>query len=196
MDTCTFSIPFSIQRIQRISFSLVSTLILLTWRIWWAPNNVDRGSTVVKVLCYKSEGRWFDPSCCYCYWHKSFPIALWPWGRLNLWQKWVPGFSGGKGGRCVKLIVLPPPCAVVMKSGNISFLEHSGPLQACNGTTLRNNASNWQIGLNSAFKGLILTVFFVYMCFLRCYRLNLDSKFSSLPYVGRLVPISLHDFAV
>ena len=21
-----------------------------------------RGSTVVKVLCYKSEGRWFDPS--------------------------------------------------------------------------------------------------------------------------------------
>jgi len=24
----------------------------------------DRGSTVVKVLCYKSEGRWFDPSEC------------------------------------------------------------------------------------------------------------------------------------
>ena len=22
----------------------------------------DRSSTVVKVLCYKSEGRWFDPS--------------------------------------------------------------------------------------------------------------------------------------
>jgi len=22
----------------------------------------DCGSTVVKVLCYKSEGRWFDPS--------------------------------------------------------------------------------------------------------------------------------------
>ena len=26
--------------------------------------SVDRGSTVVKVLCYKSEGRWFDPSWC------------------------------------------------------------------------------------------------------------------------------------
>ena len=26
------------------------------------PNHSgDRGSTVVKVLCYKSEGRWFDP---------------------------------------------------------------------------------------------------------------------------------------
>jgi len=24
----------------------------------------DRGGTVVKVLCYKSEGRWFDPSLC------------------------------------------------------------------------------------------------------------------------------------
>ena len=23
----------------------------------------DRGSTVVKMLCYKSEGRWFDPKC-------------------------------------------------------------------------------------------------------------------------------------
>ena len=22
----------------------------------------DRGGTLVKVLCYKSEGRWFDPS--------------------------------------------------------------------------------------------------------------------------------------
>ena len=27
---------------------------------------VDRGSTVVKVLCYKSEGRWFDSRCRHC----------------------------------------------------------------------------------------------------------------------------------
>ena len=25
----------------------------------------DRGSQVVKVLCYNAEGRWFDPSWCY-----------------------------------------------------------------------------------------------------------------------------------
>ena len=25
---------------------------------------LNRGSTVVKVLCYKSEGRWFDPNWC------------------------------------------------------------------------------------------------------------------------------------
>jgi len=30
---------------------------------------VDRGSTVVKVLCYKSEGRWFDPSWCHWIFH-------------------------------------------------------------------------------------------------------------------------------
>ena len=29
----------------------------------------DRGSTVVKVLCYKTEGRWFDPS--WCQWNFS-----------------------------------------------------------------------------------------------------------------------------
>ena len=65
------------------------------------------------------------------------PIALWPWGRLSLWQKWVPGgFPGGKGGRCVGLATLPPSCAVVVTSGNLNFLEPSGPLQACNGTAL------------------------------------------------------------
>ena len=35
----------------------------------------DRGGTVVKVLCYKSESRWFDPS--WCQWifhcHKILP---------------------------------------------------------------------------------------------------------------------------
>ena len=35
---------------------------------------------------------------------------------------------------------LPPSCAIVTKSGNLNFLEPSGPLQACNGTafTLEN----------------------------------------------------------
>ena len=30
---------------------------------------IDRGSTVVKVLCYKSEGRWFDSI--WCHWNFS-----------------------------------------------------------------------------------------------------------------------------
>ena len=32
----------------------------------------DRGSTMVKLLCYKSEGRWFDPSWCFFTDMKSF----------------------------------------------------------------------------------------------------------------------------
>ena len=31
---------------------------------------------------------------------------------------------------------LPPSCAFVTKSGNLNFLESSGPVQACNGTAL------------------------------------------------------------
>ena len=31
---------------------------------------------------------------------------------------------------------LPSSCAVVTKSGNLNFLEASGPVQACNGTAL------------------------------------------------------------
>jgi len=42
----------------------------------------------------------------------------------------------GKVGRCVRLTILPPSCAVIMKSGNLNFLERSGPLQACKGTAL------------------------------------------------------------
>jgi len=53
-------------------------------------------------------------------------------------------FLGGKGGRCVRLTTLPPSCAVVTKSGNLNFLEPSGPPGACNGTDLtflRNTAA-------------------------------------------------------
>jgi len=65
------------------------------------------------------------------------PVALWPWGRISLLLKWVPGvFPRGKGDRCVRLTTLPPSCAIVMKSGNLNFLKPSGPLQACNGTAL------------------------------------------------------------
>jgi hypothetical protein len=64
-----------------------------------------------------------------------FPVALWSCGRLSLYQKREPGvFPGCKGGRCVRLTILPPFCTVFMKSGNLNFLEPSGPPQACNGT--------------------------------------------------------------
>ena len=88
----------------------------------------ERGGAVVKVLCYKSEGRWFDSR--WCHWNFFNDVML----RITLR---VPGeFPGGKCDPCVRLTTLPSPCAVVMKSGNLNFLEPSGPLQACNGTDL------------------------------------------------------------
>jgi hypothetical protein len=36
----------------------------------------DRGSTVVKVLRYKSKGRWFDPRCCHWNFSSGCTMAL------------------------------------------------------------------------------------------------------------------------
>jgi hypothetical protein len=98
-----------------------------------------RGGVVVNALRYKRACHGFDSR--WCHWNFSVTylllVALWPWGRLNLKQKWVPDvFPGGKGGRCVRLSTSPPSCAVLMQSGNLNFLEPSGLLQACNGTAL------------------------------------------------------------
>ena len=87
--------------------------------VWWG----DRGDTVVKVadsIPAGVSGFFIDI---------ILLITLWPWDRLSLEQKWVPGvFSRGKGGRCVRLTTLPPSCAFVTKSGNLNFLEPSGHL--------------------------------------------------------------------
>ena len=91
----------------------------------------DRGSTVVKVLCYKI-GRSVVRSQMVSF---EFFIDI-----KSFRSHYGPGVdsasngNGGKGGRCVRLTTLPPSCAVVMKSGNLNLLEPSGPLQACNGT--------------------------------------------------------------
>jgi hypothetical protein len=96
------------------------------------------GGIVVKALRYKLAGHGFNSR--WCHWNFSVTIllvTLWPWGQLSLWQKWVPGtFPGDKCNRCVSLTTLPPSCAVVIKSGNVNFLEPSGLLQACNRTAL------------------------------------------------------------
>ena len=46
------------------------------------------------------------------------------------------GSMSTEGEMVVRLTTLPPSCAVVVKSGNLNFLEPTGPLQACNGTAL------------------------------------------------------------
>ena len=44
------------------------SVIRLYFKIASAANG-DRGGTVVKVLCYKSEGRWFDTRWCHWNFH-------------------------------------------------------------------------------------------------------------------------------
>ena len=71
----------------------------------------DRGNTVVKVLCYKMEGRW---------------------GRHSLEQKLVPGvFPGGKGDRCVRLTTYHHPMPLSRNLENLTSwnpLGHSRPV--------------------------------------------------------------------
>ena len=94
-------------------------------------------------------------------------IPHWPWGRLSLLQKSVPGeFPGGKCGRCVRLTTLPPSCAVVMKSENLNFLEPSGPLQACNGTALFTCREVWKVLQISPTRCTILLSIFISLLYM------------------------------
>jgi len=48
-----------------LSYLFLKFLLLCIVVLW------DRGGTVVKVLCYKSEGRWFDSRWC----NRNFSLA-------------------------------------------------------------------------------------------------------------------------
>ena len=50
---------------QQGIFINVFIVCILLFYLYFVNASGDRGGTVVKALCYKSEGRWFDPSCCH-----------------------------------------------------------------------------------------------------------------------------------
>ena len=76
----------------------------------------DRGSTVVKVLRYKSEGPWFDSKL--CHWNfsltYSFRSHYGPWVDTACNRNEYQGhFLGIKTGRCVRVTTLTLSWAIV-----------------------------------------------------------------------------------
>jgi len=55
--------------VKKIALHINKIIICFILKFCAYFNSGDRGGTVVKVLCYKSEGRWFDPD--WCYWNFS-----------------------------------------------------------------------------------------------------------------------------
>jgi hypothetical protein len=82
--------------------------------IWCSTNyytGTADGGTVVKVLRYKSEGRWFDSRWCRWNFSLTYGPGVDSASNRNEYQEY---FLGGKGGRCVRLTNLPLSRAVVM----------------------------------------------------------------------------------
>ena len=86
----------------------------------------DRSGTVVKVLCYKSVGRWFDGFGGFFIDIKSFRSHYGPGvdsaSNRNEYQEY---FLGVKGGRCVRLTTYHHP---VPLSRNLGALTSWNPL--------------------------------------------------------------------
>jgi len=74
--------------------------------------------------------------CCATNWEVAGSIPAGVSGFFIDIKSFRSHYGPGVDSASNRLTTLPPSCAVVTKSGNLNFLEPSGPVQACNGTTL------------------------------------------------------------
>jgi hypothetical protein len=97
----------------------------------------DRGSTVVKVLCYKSEGRWFDPRWCQFFIDKSFwshyGSGVDSASNINEYQE---NFLGVNSAGAYGWQPYHYPVPLWRNLGTLTSWNPLGHLQACNGTAL------------------------------------------------------------
>jgi hypothetical protein len=70
------------------------------------------------------------------HWHNPSDRTIALGSTQPLTETSTRSISWGWRRPAVRLTTLPPSCAVVMYSGNLNFLEPSGPFQDCNGTVL------------------------------------------------------------
>jgi hypothetical protein len=75
--------------------------------------------------------------------------AHWPWSRLSLEQRCVPGiFHGSKDGRCVVLATLPSSCTDCLE---IWEPQAPGALRTCKGTTATYSLPNFILSRYNSF---------------------------------------------
>jgi hypothetical protein len=112
---------------------LYNTIRITSWQltclIWWTCMCFPWGHAMVQLpeaLRYTAEGSVFDSR--WGHWH--YDPGVDSASDRNEYQEY---FLGVKGGRCVRLITLPPSCADFLKSWSFNRLEPSEPLCSCTG---------------------------------------------------------------